>query len=113
MSWIDALSSGIDRLVKRRRLQRKRREGRWDWWDDEWRVERARHEGIRYSDDELRRETLAALNTGRPPLWSFNEYKRAWELLDQAFDAGDPEWTAVSSVSDSMSSEKSPRGEGA
>jgi len=87
MTWWDA-------IIDRRRKQRKRREGQWDWWDDEWRVEQARRKGIRYSDDELRSAITAALNTGRPPLWSFNEYQRAWALIDQCFDADRPEEVA-------------------
>lgn len=76
MSWTDALDSAIDGLVKRRRQQRKRQEGRWDWWDDEWRVEGALRDGIRYTDDEL----LAMMQGPDVPLLSFNEAKRAMEL---------------------------------
>lgn len=63
---MDALDSAIESAVLWRRRQRKRQEGRHDWWDDEWRVERAQCEGIRFSDDELRQ----MIGTTPPPLSS-------------------------------------------
>lgn len=77
MSWMDVVDSGIERLVLRRRRERKRREGRWDWWDDEWRVERALAHGIRYTDEEL----LAMMLGPSQPLFSYNEAARAMDLF--------------------------------
>jgi len=76
MSWMDALDVGIEHLVFVRRRQRKRREGRWDWWDDEWRVKRALTEGIRYSDDEL----LEMMRGSSIPDLSYNEFMRMARL---------------------------------
>ena len=79
MSVHDAIDSLLDYAEERgRRKRRAEREarGEHEWWDDEWRVERAQREGIRFSDEELR----AIWQSGNPPPLSFNEARRAAKL---------------------------------
>ena len=77
----------MDRLFEYARQRGKRLRGEHDWWDDEWRVERARAEGIRFSDEELVHIGSDMLLGSEPPDLSFNECNRA---LDLAYREADP-----------------------